>query len=294
MQTQTEVQAAIEAIRASHRERRYWMKLQQKIDRALESHIRLNYTEWKPDLEEKERTKINKAVVARLKSIRSGEPNDEGLVNLVTSTDTAREPFDKARKLCEATMVRLAEKLPAHEWIAGVPGAGAIGFATIVAEAGDLSNYANPGKLWKRLGYAPYDNAAGSTWSRTTWRPRALEKEEWIALGYSPQRYALMSQIAKALFFKQSTGHGPYRTLYDQRREHTALTHAEWSDGHSHSDAMRYMFKAFVKDLWQQWRANQSVISTRRVPADADEPRREATNALIPTAPMPPVAKLLQ
>lgn len=294
MQTQTEIQAVIEAIRASHRERRYWMKLQQKIDRALEGHIRLNYTEWKPDLEEKQRTRINKAVIARLKSIRKGEPDETNLVNLVTATDTAREPFDKARKVCEATMSRLAEKLPAREWIAGIPGAGAIGFATIVAEAGDLSNYANPGKLWKRLGFAPYDGAAGSTWSRATWRTRALDKDEWIGLGYSPQRYALMSQIGQALFFAQSTSGGPYRALYDRRREHTALTHAEWSNGHSHSDAMRYLFKAFVKDLWQQWRAAIGMKPIDELPADADEPRREARQRLKPSAILPPVAELPQ
>jgi len=35
----------------------------------------------------------------------------------------------------------------------------------------------------------------------------------------------------------------PYRVVYDTRRAHTATTHPEWTDGHSHNDALRVAFE---------------------------------------------------
>lgn len=43
----------------------------------------------------------------------------------------------------------------------------------------------------------------------------------------------------------------PYRVVYDQRRAHTAITHPEWTDGHSHNDALRVASKEILKDLWR-------------------------------------------
>lgn len=42
----------------------------------------------------------------------------------------------------------------------------------------------------------------------------------------------------------------PYRVVVDKRRAHTALTHPEWSAGHSLNDAMRVASKALLRDLW--------------------------------------------
>jgi hypothetical protein len=43
----------------------------------------------------------------------------------------------------------------------------------------------------------------------------------------------------------------PYRVKYDERRAHTAITHPEWTDGHSHNDALRVASKEILKDLWR-------------------------------------------
>lgn len=42
-----------------------------------------------------------------------------------------------------------------------------------------------------------------------------------------------------------------YRATYDQRRAHTATTHPEWTDGHSHNDALRIVGKHILADLWE-------------------------------------------
>jgi len=260
-------------IRAQHRERRYAMKIQQKIDRALESFVRINCTGWTPDADEKMREKFNREVKAIITAARKGQ-GDARIITLVAATDQGRKPFDAIRKETEANMEGLARELPVFPWIKNVNGAAELGLATIVAEAGDLSNYPNIAKLWKRLGFAPYDGCAGSTWKRETWRPRALTKEEWIANPFSGERYALMIQIAQSLWFKQWMGkaktgngegqpNGPYGEVYAARRKHTASTHPEWSKGHSHSDAIRIMMKAFLKDLWIQWRRCAALAEQR-------------------------------
>jgi hypothetical protein len=44
----------------------------------------------------------------------------------------------------------------------------------------------------------------------------------------------------------------PYRKVYDDRRAHTAITHPEWTAGHSHNDGLRIVSKAILRDLWRE------------------------------------------
>jgi hypothetical protein len=198
-----ELETIIIRIRGQHRTRRFAMKTQQKLDRSLESFVRCNYTDWHPDMPEKERDAINKRIKAMIKNARDTASE---LTQLVDSIDKGRAPFDSIRDDCERDMETLAKQLPVYSWVAAIPGAAALGLATIIAETGDLSNYSNVAKVWKRLGYAPYDGLAGSTWKRETWRTRTLTKEEWIENPFSGERYALIQQIGESLFKKQWIG----------------------------------------------------------------------------------------
>jgi len=256
-------QETIGLIRDAHRRRRLAMKIQQKLDRALESFIRV-YGElgWDPDLDQKERDKINEKVKEIIKATRAGKLT--AWADIVAMSDAARQPADELRARCEKTMEQLAKKLPVYDWVKTIRGAGELGLATIVAEAGDLGNYSNPAKLWKRLGFAPYDGYAGSSWKRYTWVPRKLTAEEWIENPFSGERYALMHQIAVWLVNAQWVGkaktgtgegkpNGPYGKVYADRRAHTAKTHADWTKQHSKMDGLRVAMKAFLKDLHVAW-----------------------------------------
>jgi hypothetical protein len=262
----------IAQIRRHHRRRRFAMKIQQKLDRALESFVRINATAWSPDMPEAEREKINREVKEIIKQARAGAQSD--LSDIVLVSDEARKPTDAMRDASEKAMEKLAMQLPIYSWIEGVRGAGALGLATIIAETGDLSNYPNPAKVWKRLGFAPYDGFAGSTWKRETWRPRTLKSEEWIANPFSGERYALMHQIAVWLVNAQWIGkaktesgegepNGPYGEVYAARRKHTMQTHPDWSDGHRRMDALRVTMKAFLKDLHVEWRKPHAPIEEK-------------------------------
>jgi hypothetical protein len=56
----------------------------------------------------------------------------------------------------------------------------------------------------------------------------------------------------------------PYRVVYDTRRAHTATTHPDWPDGHSHNDALRVASKEILKHLWRaarDWHFVQAATS---------------------------------
>jgi hypothetical protein len=272
----------VQTIRDAHRRRRYAMKLQQKIDRALESYVRSNYTDWKPDMNDADRDRIRREVAIHMKSAALGEHSDDYLIELVSMTISMREPMDNLRLRCDKIMTAQAKRLPVYQWVEKVHGAGALGLATICAEAAalkpdgsyaTLSDYPTIAKLWKRLGFAPFDGHAGSTWKRATWRPRMLTAEEWTQNPFSGERYAFMNQIAKFLIMAQwksakKTGAdegsptGPYGQVYADRRKATAIAHPEWTKGHSHSDAIRIAMKKFLADLWDEWNTVRTLEDT--------------------------------
>jgi len=264
----------IDLIRGLHRQRRFALKVQQKLDRSLESFLRINATSWNPNADEIDREKANREVKDLIKKIRGGEAH--AFAAAVHTCDRAREPADEMRAVNERAMEKAAKELPIYSWIEAIRGAGALGVATIVAEAGDLANYATPCKLWKRLGFAPYDGHAGSTWKRSTWRPRTLTADEWIDNPFSGERYALMAQIATWLVNAQWIGaakvgngegkpNGHYGEIYARRRAQTKVSHPEWTPGHRRSDALRITMKAFLKDLWSEW--NRLAATEKTTPA---------------------------
>ena len=60
----------------------------------------------------------------------------------------------------------------------------------------------------------------------------------------------------------------PFRLKYEERRRHTAVTHPDWSDGHSHNDALRVTSKEILKQIWRQaaiWHGVDVEVRTREV-----------------------------
>jgi len=54
----------------------------------------------------------------------------------------------------------------------------------------------------------------------------------------------------------------PYRVKYDARRAHTAVTHPDWTDGHSHNDALRVTAKEVLKHLWRAARDHHLGVTS--------------------------------
>jgi hypothetical protein len=255
--------AAVDELVQHGRRRRYAMAVQQKLDRALESYVRRTFTPWSPDDEKADRDKANAETKRLIAAAADGEGH-ASLVGMVKANAESRAVYDRMRKTAEKDMQAIAATLPIAAFVETVPGLGLQGLASILAETGTLDGYANPAKVWSRLGFAPFDGFALSSWRRETWRPRTLTKDEWIAHPFSAERYAHMAMQAKPLRDKQWIGakktddgkgrpDGPYGEVYAARRAHCEITHPDWSDAHRDKDALRVMFKRLLADLWAAW-----------------------------------------
>lgn len=159
----------------------------------------------------------------------------------------ARDLIEDHRKKTEKELVKLAKQLPVAPWVESVRGVGILSLVGIVGECGDLSNYANPGKLWKRLGLAPYHGRAAPSWRKHG----GLSAEQWTEVGYSPARRSVMWNVGKTII----QARGPLKKIYDERKAYEAARPETESKMHAHNKAQRYVEKRFARMLWQAWRA---------------------------------------
>ncbi len=152
------------------------------------------------------------------------------------------------RKKLEKRMAALATQLPVYPWVESIRGFGAFGLAQIIGETGDLSNYANPAKVWKRMGLAVMPDGT---------RQRKVSGADALDHGYNPTRRSLMFVIGDSLI--KGNRDGVYRTLYLTRKEYEQETHPDLTPMAHHRRAQRYMEKRLLRDLWRAWRAEKTL-----------------------------------
>lgn len=258
---QLPVSALIDQLAELQVRRKFWISTVNKQTNTVKALVRRGLG-WRYDEEECDREKVNARaarIVAAALAGKEQKPEDQA-VFLALASDLAAvagaiEPCMAARHQIELEMKRIVRRLPIFAWAKEVKGFGELGLAVIIAEAGDLSKYPKKGHLWKRLGLAPLDGKAMSTWRMKG----GLTAEEWTVAGYSPRRRAeVYAVISEPLFRAQSVAAGPYRGAYDRRRELTATTNPDWTKAHSHMDALRVMTKHLLKHLWQAWNGRRA------------------------------------
>lgn len=166
---------------------------------------------------------------------------------------------------------RLAKRLPVAGWVTEPDqnGFGLRSLGVVVGECGDLSNYANPAKLWKRMGCAPH-GFNGKTMMGATWKSGAhgkLPAEEWERFGYSPRRRSVAYVIGEnlvrgnyvrgtagdALCDTENTSAGPYRARYDAAKAAIQAAHPEYKKLRCHRHGMLLATKMLLKMLWRAW-----------------------------------------
>lgn len=187
----------------------------------------------------------------------------------------ARDTLAEHKKTVEKLMVDDAKALGMQDFVGSTPGFGIVGLAMIVGEAGDLADYANPAKLWKRMGLAVIDGER---------QRKCTDKQLAEIHGYNPRRRSAMFVIGDSMIKSQ----GEYRELYLQRLsvEHgkaisegllpvtsVASTVESWANrglppitkvkavdqkahrsaGHMAHRAQRYMEKRLLRNLWKYW-----------------------------------------
>ena len=158
----------------------------------------------------------------------------------------ASEPLEEARHRYELELGRLGKRLPIAHMADRIKGINHGTLARIVAEVGDFTAYEKGvSGIWKRAGLAVIDGER---------QRKKADKEAAIRHGYSPERHAVFWNVSQALLKAQGTGEaaGPYRLVYDRRKEHEL---ARAMPAYiAHARATRYMVKRLLRDLWREWR----------------------------------------
>lgn len=238
--------------------RKFWISQINRQTNATKALVR-RALGWRYDEDEAGRDKVNaraSRIVAAALAGKDQKPEDQAVMAALAPDllvlQASLAPCISARNAIELEMKQAVRKLPVYPWAKQVKGLGELGLAVIVAEAGNLSSYPKKGHLWKRFGLAPHEGKAYSTWRMKG----GLSADDWIEAGYSPRRRAeIYAVISEPLFRAQSVAAGPYRAIYDRRREATAAANPDWTKAHSHMDALRVMTKYMLRDLWSAWRA---------------------------------------
>jgi hypothetical protein len=174
----------------------------------------------------------------------------------------ARDYLTAHRKAAARHLEKQSVQLPVWEaFVRGVRGCGPLGLALIIGEAHDLDRYANPAKLWKRMGLAVMPDGRCQR--------RVAETEAGLLNGYSPRRRSLMHVLGDSLV---KLNDGAYRAAYDSRKAYELERAPDMRLGVAHKRAMRYMEKRFLLHLWQAWRRETTavLIPIDRASLDAD------------------------
>lgn len=170
----------------------------------------------------------------------------------------ARGIVEARRKAAEKELTKLAKQLPVADWMDGVKGLAALSLGAVIGEAGDLSQYDNPAKLWKRFGLAVMGDGS---------RQRRVSGVAALDHGYSPERRSIVWNIGECVIKAQvrnvkdadgkrtdeSVAIGPYGQLFLDRREYER--ERVETKGHAKNRASRYVQKRLLRDLWRAWRA---------------------------------------
>jgi hypothetical protein len=145
------------------------------------------------------------------------------------------------RKAVEKRLIKLASQLPIAGFILNLRGVGLLSLAGIIGEAGDLSAYSNPAKLWKRMGMGLVDGER---------QRRVCDAEAAIKHGYNPSRRSHMWNIGSCII----KAGGPLKDLYAERKEYELTKPETASKLHAHRKAQRYVEKRLLRDMWFEWR----------------------------------------
>lgn len=174
-------------------------------------------------MKEGDRKKLFNEARKVIKGVDGGE-SDYGYADVVEAHLQAIACFEKPLADVTQSMEALAQKLPVADWVRQPEQRGFkwLFLAIVIGETGDLANYANPAKVWRRMGCAPF-TFDGKTLMGATWKSGKngkLTSEAWSEFGYSPRRRSIAYQIGANFmmqnFLKNGKGNGDIPAVTDR------------------------------------------------------------------------------
>lgn len=205
-------------------------------------------------------------------AVMDGEPVAAPVQAAMAPIAIAAQAFAANLKDTERAMIRLARQLPAHGIVKDTYGLSELGFAHIVAAAGDVGSYLSPRHLWKRFGLGLVDTGGGLE------RQRRVGGADALAHGYAPARRSIMWNIGNGLIGCMGRGPrlepdadpseadlSPYQVMFVLECRRQASLHPEMArpvtakgmesfSKHCAARAKRKVEKEFLKALWRRWR----------------------------------------
>ena len=225
---------------------------------------------YSPHAPEKERVQKFKEAYVLTTQIAKGA--DHPLKAVVKATLIGIDAFNEIKARLEKEMVAAAKKLPLRSWVEHKDrrGFGLLFFSIIVGETGDLCNYDQPSKVWRRLGCAPWtfnptgEEGGEKTLMGATWRSGKegkLPASEWEKFGYSPRRRSITYLVGESIV-KQNDA-GPYRKKYDEAKAEFKFRHTTYSDLRCHRHGMLVATKQLLLDLWIAWNEAAGTLTNK-------------------------------
>jgi hypothetical protein len=223
---------------------------------------------WTMETTDKGRAKVNKAASQIVKDVEAGKKTalTGPVIAYILQSAAARASFEKLNEGYKDRIEKVAKTFPT--WInfgSKIKGFSTLALGTIVGEAGNLWNYKNPAKLWRRFGLGVDGGSASSTHRMK----KTLAPDGWEEIGYCPRRRSVMYVVGESLVKGNKTGY--YRTLYLNEKKRQCKLHPEFEKGLDEKTgrmkttkrcdlmARRYMEKRLLKHLWQAWRKQKIV-----------------------------------
>lgn len=207
-------------------------------------------------MSEERRKEVVKEADKVFATLKKHKFDDGELPEELNSLMFAAEPFFESLKLFQThvkgidnELKLLGKKLPSFErFVEKVPGCGALGLALIIAQTGDLNNYPNPAKVWKRMGVGIVEHNGKKVAQKKT-----TDKELAIKMGFNPKRRSTMFTISEAIVKKRNTNPNEYGALYDSEKQRQQELNPTMSKMQIHLRAKRRVEKQFLKNLWRDW-----------------------------------------
>lgn len=219
------------------------------------------------DMERRIKAKRRWAAVARIKA--AGGTIDPKKFPKPTAADELRvlqlyPQFHNAAAVlrdgqveAEKVLDKLVRRLPIYDWCKSIRGISEQSIAALVGESGNIGNYSNSAKLWKRWGVGIVRGQA---------QRRVKDAALAVAMGYDAERRAQLWVIGENICLRSQEPY--YRELYLSRKAYERPRVD--SDMHAHKRAMRYAQKRFLRKLWSAWR----TASKRLPPMEAMPPAK--------------------
>lgn len=204
-------------------------------------------------MKETDRKKKFKEAIDLIKDVLAGERN-HAMEGIIRVTYLGIDAFNDMKARLEKSMETFAAALPVASWVKAKEQRG-FGFpmlGVVIGETGDLRNYPNPAKVWRRLGCAPW-SFNGKTLMGSSWKMKchpSLPAAEWEAFGYSPRRRSIAFNVGDPLI---KLNKGPYRKRYEETKALLKQQHPDYSDMRCHKHGMLLATKLLLKNLWIEW-----------------------------------------